>query len=243
MRIIRPQHSVANGVSEPPRGPFLREAETQLKDELRDIDRRETAMTYDMPQDVHTPTDCLALGEILGDQGSDQWSLAAGKWRGHPCLLIRLNGNSNRPSGYPVAFGRPAWLVVPTELNQHLMPLLSPAQQSRMAAFLPSGANVICWPAASASTNGPKYLPPREVTPRSGRCRLGKVLIDQGPSLSGPAKFAIALGSWAGRQQILLRWNGIPGTRHAKGMPLAGSHANWFPLPIAASVFVSAEDK
>jgi len=197
-------------------------------------------MVYVKPQDVHAPQDCWTLQEILIDQGEstnqqlpDKWSLAAGCWQGKPCLGIRLNGGGEKPSGYPVAYGVPTWLVLPTEFNQLVLPLLPRDQQERTKQILPAGNNLICWPPALVTSD--EYVAPENVNPRTGRCKLARVLIDQGKSPTdngNPAKFSIAVGSWGPRYRLLLRWNGVAATKHAKGMPLAGSQPSWFPLPV-----------
>jgi hypothetical protein len=210
-------------------------------------------MAYVRPQNVLAPQNCWQLRKILFDGGEseehrppEKWSLAAGHWQGDPCLVIRLNGCGKKTGGYPVAYGRAAWVVLPTELNQFALSLLPSDRRAGTNHCLPEGRNVICWPSASVTDTEDEYVAPEKVRPQTGPCRLDRVLIDQGESPvdhRSPAKFSIALGSWVGQPRLLLRWNGVPATKHAKGMPLAGSRPNWFPLPIECSTLVLEESR
>ena len=192
-------------------------------------------MVYVRPEDVLAPQQCWQFKEVIENQGesdeahaSDKWSMAAGCWLGNACFTIRLNGGRTKKAGYPVAYGKPAWFVLPTEFNEFIVPTLS----QELRSFIPTGSNLICWPSAE-SIDG-EYVAPEDVIPASGRCRMSEVLYNQGESQQGdgkPAKFSIAVGTWRGTHRLLLRWNGVRGTKHARGMPLAGSHPNWFPLP------------
>jgi hypothetical protein len=197
-------------------------------------------MAYCKPENVRAPGDCWTREKILKDQGEsgdgelpDRYSIAMGYWRRARVLAIRLNGGGIKPAGHPVARGDAAWFVVPTELNDFVLSLLGGESDTEVREFLSVGPNVISWPSASTAVG--EYIAPCTVNPKSGRCSFDRLLLDQGQSPANDAesaRFALALGSWGDRQRLLIRWNGVPKSDRAKGWPLAGSHPNWFPLPI-----------
>lgn len=204
---------------------------------------------YIQPQNVHAPADWWKLKEVLINQGEtnvtpppEKWALAMGYWLGEPCCALRLNGGQNKPRGYPTSYREPIWMILPTELNRAMMalPQRPPAEKAKAVAFLPIGSNVVCWP--PSKVKGGPSVAANTIAPVQSRCRIvGDSLLNQGPSSNGknnPAKFSLVLGFWWDEHRILLRWNGIPDTEHAKGRPLAGAHASWFPLPRELDVSV-----
>jgi hypothetical protein len=195
-------------------------------------------VAYIKPEDVVAPQIYWKQEDILVNQGEstdeeifDRYSIATGYWQGNRCLGIRLNGSGAKRGGYPVPFGNPAWLVVPVDLHHIVLSIVPAPTRARATHFLATGSTKIAWQSADRTNN--EYVAPAQATSMSGRCKINDVLLDQGPSLEdGAAKYSVALGAWGNQPSVLIRWNGVPETAQAKGMPLAGSSPSWFPLPV-----------
>lgn len=77
--------------------------------------------TYIRPSDVHAPKRHWQLFHVLFDGGPEQSSLAIGRWDGRPVLVLRWNGNEDKPLGNPQSRGLPTWFVMP---EQHVPQVL-----------------------------------------------------------------------------------------------------------------------
>ena len=92
-----------------------------------------------MPADPHkvvSPRARLDEPKVIHNAGS--WSLAVGIWdKSSRALLIRWNGDDDRPLGHPVSFGRwPTWFVLPEELQEAVLSTLPDPQAKEALEWL-----------------------------------------------------------------------------------------------------------
>lgn len=80
---------------------------------------------YVKPVDVSSPQPLVSLDRVLLDGGENDVSIARGAWDGTPCLLIRWNGTSLEPNGFPNPRGYPAWHVIPDWMTAAVMASLA----------------------------------------------------------------------------------------------------------------------
>ena len=71
-------------------------------------------VTIRPPQSVDSPKDRLKHMRVV--QTTTYWALAIGIWDNNPALLIRWNGDADRPLGNPVSSANPTWFVLPDDL-------------------------------------------------------------------------------------------------------------------------------
>lgn len=70
------------------------------------------------PNLVFSPRSRLKPGTLRVIHSFAGWSLAIGVWDTNKALLIRWDGDPDRPLGNPVSRGYPTWFVLPEELHE-----------------------------------------------------------------------------------------------------------------------------
>lgn len=80
---------------------------------------------YIKPRDAVAPQGVVEIDRILIDGGEYDVSIARGAWDGVPRLLIRWNGGSENPKGFPAPRGHPAWHVIPDWMSRGVLESLA----------------------------------------------------------------------------------------------------------------------
>ena len=80
------------------------------------------------PQNVVSPISRLGQPLTVVHTVPD-WSLATAFWDGQRALLIRWNGDANRPLGNPVSHAQPTWFVLPEDLHWAVLSAAEPERR------------------------------------------------------------------------------------------------------------------
>ena len=72
------------------------------------------------------------------------WALAVGIWDDHRALLIRWNGDADRPKGNPVSHAQPTWFVLPEDLHVATLSAVSEPNRTSATEWL-AGGNPTRW--------------------------------------------------------------------------------------------------
>jgi hypothetical protein len=98
-------------------------------------------LAYIPPSQVHYPRGSWTLTQVLVDQGPStetegRWSLAIGTLDGKQVLAVRWNGSEEAPTGDPQVMGRPAWFILPPEMEECLLGTVNPDTRAKTEALL-----------------------------------------------------------------------------------------------------------
>jgi hypothetical protein len=97
------------------------------------------------PKTVLSPRSRLkSLNAVL--RWAKNWSLAVGTWDelGNRVLLVRWNGDKDRPLGNPVSHGYPTWFVMPDEFHHAALEQVSEPNRSNAKSWL-NGGDIKHW--------------------------------------------------------------------------------------------------
>ncbi|MYL97220.1 hypothetical protein GR702_05470 [Novosphingobium sp. FGD1] len=86
------------------------------------------------PRTVLSPRDRLKRLRVIHE--TQHWSLAVCEWEGDPGLLMRWNGDEERPMGHPNSSGNPTWFAVPPELWWPTLSVVGEPERTAAAEWL-----------------------------------------------------------------------------------------------------------
>ena len=92
------------------------------------------------PMSVVAPQDRLLRGTLAIVHDFGLWTLAQGNWDGKNVLLVRWNGQPDKPKGNPISTGHPTWFVLPEVLWKGALTeatIYSPSAVAAAVAWLP----------------------------------------------------------------------------------------------------------
>ena len=91
---------------------------------------------YIQPEEITAPRQKWTLIKVLFKGAPEDYSIALGKWEGHPCLAMRWNAYKGRPVGHPHTRGLPTWFVIPKQIEDSIISTLSSESKVIAAALL-----------------------------------------------------------------------------------------------------------
>jgi len=80
------------------------------------------------PQSVLSPVSRLTQPLTIVHT-TTEWALATAFWDKQRALLIRWNGEPDKPLGNPVSHGNPTWFVLPSDLHWAALALANPSNR------------------------------------------------------------------------------------------------------------------
>lgn len=93
-------------------------------------------MTHIKPEDVRSPKAHWHLFEVIRDLGEGDGAYALGEWDGTRTIGFRWNGTATNPIGNPQSRGLPTWTILPAELHEAVLGLLTDEEKQQTARRL-----------------------------------------------------------------------------------------------------------
>jgi hypothetical protein len=89
-------------------------------------------------KDVISPQDHWRLEWVVFESQETPYSIAIGRWDHDPALVMRWNGNEEKPKGNPVSRGFPTWFVISRKFQMAIINELDlpPDAHRRCTEFL-----------------------------------------------------------------------------------------------------------